>query len=238
MHCSMYNPHLACAPNHQTHTRRTTVTSHWRSKRDTAVGGVLDEQPTVDLALVQVRLLVSSIDDVRSASGLLQHTDLELATARKVDACGSRNTGELSSAGGVVDRCLAVLLLVSLIFLQWIIEDVLLSVIKLDSKILPLLIINRDPPDLLARAIQNLEVILLTSRVVNQSADLELDLVVAVIRRLVPHIEVLVRQIERAQGILLDAEMQRLDALVGRILGRVLGELQPGATEAELLLEN
>lgn len=115
---------------------------------------------------------------------------------------------------------------------------VLLIVVKLDSKVLPLLIINRDIPDLLARAIQDLEVVLLAARIVDQSADLELDLVTRVVGRFVPDIEILVRQVEWAGGILLHTKVQRLDAFIGRVLGRIGCELKSGAAEPVLLLED
>lgn len=116
--------------------------------------------------------------------------------------------------------------------------DVLLSVIKLDSKVLPLLIINRDIPDLLARAIQDFEVVLLAARIVDQSAGLELDLVTRVVGRFVPDIEILVRQVEWASGILLHTKVQRLDAFIGRVLRRIGCELKSGAAEPVLLLED
>lgn len=117
-------------------------------------------------------------------------------------------------------------------------RSILLGVVKLDSKVLPLLVINRNAPNLLARAVEELEVILLAAHVINQRADLELDLVVAVVGGFVPSIEVLVCQVEGTLGILLDREVQSLDTLVRSVLRRVLGELQSCATEAVLFLED
>lgn len=92
-------------PNFYTERIRT---KHWRLERDTAVRRVLHEESSVDLTLIQLRRLVSRVDNVRSAGRLFEDTDLELTAARKVDAGRTRYTRELSSAGRVVDRCLAV----------------------------------------------------------------------------------------------------------------------------------
>lgn len=115
---------------------------------------------------------------------------------------------------------------------------ILLGVVELDGEVLPLLVVDGDSPDLLACTVEDLEVVLLACGVVDQGADLELDLVVAVVGGFVPDVEVLVGQVEGTRGVLLNGEVQRLDTLVAGVLGRVGSELQTGAAEPELLLEN
>ena len=56
------------------------------SQRDTSISRILDKQATVDLSFIQVRRLISRVDNIASASGFLEDTKLELATAREVDA--------------------------------------------------------------------------------------------------------------------------------------------------------
>lgn len=186
--------------------------------------------------------MVARIDNIRSTSGLLQNTDLELTATSEVYASRAGNASKLCCAGRVVDGSLAVM--VSVCYIRSIRRsslaayDLLLGVIKLNSKVLPLLVIDRNTPDLFAGTVKDLEVVLLGVGVTDQSANLELDLVVAVVCRLVPHIEVLMGQVQRSIGILLDGEVQCLHALVAGILRGVGCELQSCATKSVLLLEN
>lgn len=53
-----------------------------------------------------------------------------------------------------------------------------------------------------------------------------------------PDVQVLVGQVERACGILLDGEVERLDTLAALAVCCIVGELQAGAAESVLLLEN
>ena len=78
-----------------------------RLERNAAAAGVLKEETTVDLALVKVRLLETSVGNIRSASGLLENAHLELAEASKVDGQRTSDLPELLLAGGVEDGGLA-----------------------------------------------------------------------------------------------------------------------------------
>lgn len=66
-----------------------------RLKGYAAVNGVLKEQTTVDLTLVEVGSLVARVDNVGCASRLLQDTELELAAACEVDSRRAGNASEL-----------------------------------------------------------------------------------------------------------------------------------------------
>lgn len=61
-------------------------------QRDASVGAVLDEQATIDEALVDAALLVSRVDHVVGACGLLEHADLVLALSRVVVVDGIGDT--------------------------------------------------------------------------------------------------------------------------------------------------
>jgi hypothetical protein len=63
-------------------------------------------------------------------------------------------------------------------------------------------------------------------------------LVVRVIRRLMPNIQILMRQIQRPGAILLDTPMQRLNALPTFPITRILQELQTRAAEPILFLKD
>lgn len=93
-------------PREKTPTMRSGIPTV-RSQGYAAGSRVLQEQTPVNLALVKLGFLVASIDNIRSARRLLQHTELELATACKVDSRRARNARELRGAGGVVDGGLA-----------------------------------------------------------------------------------------------------------------------------------
>ena len=78
-----------------------------RLERNAAGAGVLKEETTVDLALVKVGLLETSVGDVVSTSGLLEDAHLELTETSKVDGQRSGDLPELLLAGGVEDGGLA-----------------------------------------------------------------------------------------------------------------------------------
>jgi hypothetical protein len=221
--------------------------AHWLTKtahleRHAAVRRVLEEYATVDLTLVQVARLVSVVDDIRRSGGLLEYAELELAATNEVDRLVGRDGLELGGASGVVNGYLAIVFISTSLFKQrtWQgkIRYVLLVVVQLDRKVLPVLLINQDAPNRIATAIQQLEAVLVCIGLANQRPSLELDLVRRVVRRLVPCVQVLVRQVQRARGVLLDAEVQRLDALTALAVWRVFGKLQSCAAEAVLLLED
>lgn len=58
---------------------------------DAAVRRVLKEDTTVDLALIQVRRLVTSVGNIGCSSGLLEYAELELATSDKIDSLVGHN---------------------------------------------------------------------------------------------------------------------------------------------------
>ena len=78
-----------------------------RLEGNAAGAGVLKEETTVDLALVKVRLLETSVGNIRSASGLLEDAHLELAETSKVDGQRTSDLPELLLAGGVENGGLA-----------------------------------------------------------------------------------------------------------------------------------
>lgn len=114
----------------------------------------------------------------------------------------------------------------------------LLSVVQRESEVLPPLKVNRDRPDLLARSVEDLEVLLLAGRVADQSSSLELDLVGCEIGSFVPDVQVLVREIEGTCRVLLDGEMEGLDALAALVHWCIACEHQSGAAEPKLLFED
>jgi ribosomal protein L4 len=80
-----------------------------KSQRDAAIRAILEEDATVDLTLADGRLLEARVDNVRSARGLLEDANLELAKARVVvgqslghglERLGSRRVVDLQSAEG------------------------------------------------------------------------------------------------------------------------------------------
>jgi hypothetical protein len=77
-------------------------------ERNTAVDRVLKEQTTVDLALVKVGLLETSVGNIRSTSGLLEYTHLVLAATLKVDSEGTSDLLEWGLAGRVEDGGFAI----------------------------------------------------------------------------------------------------------------------------------
>jgi hypothetical protein len=76
-------------------------------ERDTTVGRVLQEDTSVDLALVQVRRLVSAVGDIRGSSRLLKYTKLELTATGNVNRLVGSNTLQLGGTDGVVNADLA-----------------------------------------------------------------------------------------------------------------------------------
>jgi hypothetical protein len=114
----------------------------------------------------------------------------------------------------------------------------LFVIIQLDGEVLPVLLVNSHTINRIAITIKKLEIVLVRITLADNRACLELDLVGRVIARFVPDIQILVRQIQGARGILLDAPVQRLDALTTLAVRCVFEELQPGAAEAVLFLEN
>jgi hypothetical protein len=67
---------------------------------------------------------------------------------------------------------------------------------------------------------------------------LELDLIRAVIASLVPDVQILVREVQGARWVLLDAPVQGLDTFAALAVRRVLQKLKSSATEAVLFLED
>jgi hypothetical protein len=116
--------------------------------------------------------------------------------------------------------------------------NVLLGVVELEGKVLPLLVVDGNVPDLLASTVEDLEVVLLARGVVDQSADLELDLVVGVVGGLVPDVQVLVGQVQGPRGVLLHAKVKCLNALAALTLRCVFSKLKTCAAETLLLLED
>jgi hypothetical protein len=86
---------------------RTSIRFAKRLERDTAVARVLEEQTTIDLALVKVLLLEPSVGDIRSTSRLLEYTELVLAATSKVDGKGTSDLLEWCLSGRVEDGYLA-----------------------------------------------------------------------------------------------------------------------------------
>jgi hypothetical protein len=84
---------------------------------DAIVSAILKEQSTIDLAFVEVLLLVSTVYNVRGASWLLENTDLELASARKIGRFWSGDGFERLLSDRVVDCNLAVETLASSVYL-------------------------------------------------------------------------------------------------------------------------
>ena len=80
-------------------------TSHL--ERNAAVARVLEEETTVDLALIERRLLEASVGNVRGTSGLLEHAHVVLAATRKANAERTGNLLERGLACTVVDGDLA-----------------------------------------------------------------------------------------------------------------------------------
>ena len=78
-----------------------------RLERNASAAGVLKEKTTVDLALVKVGLLETSVGDIVSTSGLLENAHLELTEASKVYGQRSGDLPELLLAGRVEDGGLA-----------------------------------------------------------------------------------------------------------------------------------
>jgi hypothetical protein len=114
----------------------------------------------------------------------------------------------------------------------------LLVVVKLNSKVLPVLLVNRDRPELVVGAVKNLKAVLVCIGLADKRASLKLDLVRRVIRSLMPYIEVLVGQVQRPGRVLLDAPVHSLHTLATLTIGRILGELKASASETVLFLEN
>lgn len=212
-------------------------------QRDAAVSAVLHKDTTIDQTLLKGSLLVSRVGHVRGSGGLLQDSNLVLAHAREVSIDNIRRSRQSVGTTGVVDLNGAIRTKVSkrcLFFSQLITQINLLGInIHLDSKVLPRLTLNRRAPQQRIVAIKQLPRIRLQIRLVNHLARLKHDLIRAIIRRLMPRIQILMAQVERPLRIRLDAPVQRLDAHIARaVLVGVTGKLQAGAAEAVLFLEN
>ena len=82
-------------------------------QRNTVVRAVLEKQSTINLAFVQVALLVSVVHDIRGSRGLLENTNLELPSTGQVSSNRALDGLERILADGVVDRYLAVCMSVS-----------------------------------------------------------------------------------------------------------------------------
>ena len=208
-----------------------------RLERNAAAAGVLKEETTVDLTLVKVGLLETSVGNVVSTSGLLEDAHLELAETSKVDGQRTSDLPELLLAGGVEDGCLAGGLLVY-VFEIGVRGNVLLGVVEGHSKVLPLGLVDLNVPEPLAGAVKNLELVLVGIALSNKRSSLELDLVVAEVSSLVPDVEVLVGEVQRPGGVLLDTPVEGLDTLATLAVRGILEELQTGAAESQLLLED
>ena len=70
----------------------------------------------------------------------------------------------------------------------WEEANILLSVVEFDGKVLPRCLVHGNRVQRLAIAIKNLEVVLVRGRLANDLARLKLDLVGAVVSRLMPYI--------------------------------------------------
>ena len=115
----------------------------------------------------------------------------------------------------------------------------LLPKIQRNRKILPLFRINPRRPNLLIRPIQHLERVLPQTLLPNHRPRLKIKLIRRIIRRLMPHVQILMTEIQRPLGILLDAKVNRLDPTRSRTSRvRVALELQPCSAEALLRLED
>jgi len=191
-----------------------------RLERNAAGAGVLKEETTVDLALVKVGLLETSVGNVVSTSGLLEDAHLELTETSKVDGQRSGDLPELLLAGGVEDGGLV------------------LGVVEGHSKVLPLGLVDLNVPKPLAGTVENLELILVGIALSNERSSLELDLVVAEVGSLVPDVEVLVGEVQRPGGVLLDTPVEGLDTLATLAVRGILEELKTCAAESQLLLED
>jgi len=191
-----------------------------RLERNAAGAGVLKEETTVDLALVKVGLLETSVGDIVSTSGLLENAHLELAETSKVDGQRTSDLPELLLAGGVEDGGLV------------------LGVVEGHSKVLPLGLVDLNVPEPLAGTVKNLELVLVGIALSNKRSSLELDLVVAEVSSLVPDVEVLVGEVQRPGGVLLDTPVESLDTLATLAVRGILEELKTCAAESQLLLED
>ena len=155
---------------------------------------------TVDDTLVDLRLLVTRVDDITGTSWLLQQTKVELALATEIVA--SRRTNRLES-----------LLLLGVESL-----DLVLAEIKLESKVVPAsgergLVQNLGRAALeVTEQTEVLGLRLLRRSSVQNGAGLQHNLVGAVVRRLNEDELVLVAVVQRLGGIELHGKVQCLGA--------------------------
>jgi hypothetical protein len=172
------------------------------------------------LPLIQVAALVPGVHHITGARRLLQHAHLELAATGEVRCQRAGDTLELSIGLRVENG------------------ELVGDVVEFEGEVLPVARRDGDAPQDLASSILDLERVFLCRLVVDQCAGGELDLVVRVVGRFVPDVEVLVGEVQWAGRVLLDAEVQSLDALTTLAVRCVFRELQTCATEAELLLKD
>ena len=210
-------------------------------ERNTAIGRVLEEETAVDLALIKRRLLETSVGNVRGTSRLLEHAAVVLAATRKVSGDGAGDLLEGTLALAVEDGNLATMN-VSTVFryhCKALFQiNLLLDVVESHGKVLPVGEVNGGSPKLLVGAVENLEAALVGIALANEGSGLELDLVVAEISGLVPHVQVLVGQVQGPLRILLDTPVEGLDALTTLAIGSILEKLELSATESDLLHED
>lgn len=111
--------------------------------------------------------------------------------------------------------------------------------VQSDGKVLPLIFQDGSGPDLLVLAIQHLPRVPGETRLAKDRAGLKVELVGRIISGLVPHVQVLVAQVERSLRIPLETKVDSFDARAsGASAVGIPLELEASATEAALLLED
>lgn len=231
----------------------------WGLKRDAAAFAVFDKDAAVDETFVEVALVVARVDDVAGAGGLAEDADLVLALAGVVVGQGVGHAAEGFGASAVVYTEGAVIFHVSLnhftpfFFLFFLFlpchdnrdracgnkVNKLSDKVQRDGKVLPLVPQDRRAPDLPVLPVEHLPRVPRQTVLPEYGAGLKVKLVRAVVGRLVPHVEVLVAQVQGPLGVPLEGEVDRLDARrAGGVSVGVPLELQAGAAEAPLVVED
>lgn len=117
--------------------------------------------------------------------------------------------------------------------------DLLSHIVDCQGKVLPVVVlVVGNVPEQFVVAVEELPGSLVRAVRSNPRASVEVELVGAKVGRLVPDHEVLVAQVQRLRRLQLDAPVERHDARISSIVGRVFRKLQAVAAEANLVLED
>ena len=231
-----------------------------RLSGQTALAAILHEDAAVDLALVNVRLLVAVVNDADRFGGLLEDADLELPSAAVVVLQGTRRGRKRGVAGGVVDLERAIVSECQPQVVKKPLEEKrgksssnsLLIVVQRDRKILPGIVQDGRHKNNIICTIQELPRLLrqpllvggagaaAVGRVVlgEHDAGVDGELVAIVVVALVPGVHVLVREVHAGKALaelgagLARAPVEGDDALVGGV--GAVAEQEARAAEAEL----